>query len=93
MIAADFGGRSIDFQTREITDYQPIIGALMKQWQNPENANSPAVLVADVIYTAVTDDSEQLRYSVSDEAKFLLDSRKKRFDDESISMIKNQIGQ
>ncbi len=65
----------------------------MKQWQNPGNANSPAVLVADVIYTAVTDDSEQLRYSVSDEAKFLLDSRKKRFDDESISMIKNQIGQ
>ena len=34
MIAADFGGRSIDFQNREITDYQPIIGALMKQWQN-----------------------------------------------------------
>ena len=30
MIAADFGGRSIDFQTREIADYQPIIGALMK---------------------------------------------------------------
>ena len=93
MIAADFGGRSIDFQNREITDYQPIIGALMKQWQNPENANSLGVLVADVIYTAVTDDSEQLRYSVSDEAKFMLESRKKRFDNEAISMIKNQIGQ
>jgi hypothetical protein len=49
----------------------------MKQWQNPENTTSPASLVADVIYTAVTDESEQLRYRAGDDANFLLDSRKK----------------
>jgi NADP-dependent 3-hydroxy acid dehydrogenase YdfG len=92
MIATNFGGRSFDFQAGEIADYQPIIGALMKQWQNPENTSSPASLVADVIYTAVTDDSEQLRYRAGDDAKFLLDSRKKMTDNEFFSMMNNQMG-
>jgi NADP-dependent 3-hydroxy acid dehydrogenase YdfG len=91
MIATDFGGRSFDFQAGLIADYQPIIGALMKQWQNPENTSSPASLVADVIYTAVTDESEQLRYRAGDDANFLLDSRKKMTDDEFFSMMNNQM--
>ncbi|MFT5824493.1 MAG: NADP-dependent 3-hydroxy acid dehydrogenase YdfG [Crocinitomix sp.] len=92
MIATDFGGRSFDFQAGEIAEYQPIIGALMKQWQNPENTSSPASLVADVIYSAVTDDSDQLRYRAGDDANFLLDNRKNMTDDEFFSMIKNQMG-
>jgi NADP-dependent 3-hydroxy acid dehydrogenase YdfG len=92
MIATDFGGRSFDFQAGEMAEYQPIIAALMKQWQNPKNSSSPASLVADVIYTAVIDDSDQLRYRAGDDAKFLLDSRKKMSDDEFFSMIKNQMG-
>jgi NADP-dependent 3-hydroxy acid dehydrogenase YdfG len=91
MIATDFGGRSFDFQAGEIADYQPIIGALMKQWQNPDNTSSPASLVADVIYTAVTDESEQLRYRAGDDANFLLDNRKKMTDDEFFSMMNNQM--
>ncbi len=92
MIATDFGGRSFDFQAGEIADYQPIIGALMKQWQNPDNTSSAASLVAGVIYTAVTDDSEQLRYRAGDDANFLLDSRKKMTDDEFFSMMNDQMG-
>ena len=92
MIATDFGGRSFDFQAGEIADYQPIIGALMKQWQNPDNSSSAASLVADVIYTAVSDDSEQLRYRAGDDANFLLDSRKKMTDNEFFSMMNNQMG-
>ena len=92
MIATDFGGRSFDFQAGEIADYQPIIGALMKQWQNQDNTSSAASLVAGVIYTAVTDDSEQLRYRAGDDANFLLDSRKKMTDDEFFSMMNNQMG-
>lgn len=92
MIATDFGGRSFDFQAGEIADYQPIIGALMKQWQNPENTTSPASLVAEVIYTAVNDDTEQLRYRAGDDANFLLDSRKKMTDEEFFSMMTNQMG-
>lgn len=91
MIATDFGGRSFDFQAGEIADYQPIIGALMKQWQNPDNTTSPPSLVADVIYTAVTDESDQLRYRAGDDANFLLDSRKSMTDDEFFSMMRNQM--
>ncbi len=92
MIATDFGGRSFDFQTGDIADYQPIIGALMKQWQNPENTASPARLVAEVIYTAVTDGTDQLRYRAGDDANVLLDSRKQMTDDEFFAMMNNQMG-
>jgi hypothetical protein len=64
----------------------------MKQWQNPDNSSSAASLVADVIYTAVSDDSEQLRYRAGDDANFLLDSRKKMTDNEFFSMMNNQMG-
>lgn len=91
-IATDFGGRSFDFQTGEIEDYQPIINALMKQWQNPNNTVSPASLVAEVIFNAVTDGTTQLRYRAGDDANFLLDSRKEMTDEEFFSMMNNQMG-
>jgi NAD(P)-dependent dehydrogenase (short-subunit alcohol dehydrogenase family) len=92
MIATDFGGRSFDFQAGDIADYQPIINALMKQWQNPENTVSPPSLVAEVIYNAVTDGTDQLRYRAGADAKALLDTRKKMTDDEFFSMMNNQMG-
>jgi NAD(P)-dependent dehydrogenase (short-subunit alcohol dehydrogenase family) len=92
MIATDFGGRSFDFQAGDIADYQPIINALMKQWQNPENTVSPPSLVAEVIYNAVTDGTDQLRYRAGADANALLDTRKKMTDDEFFSMMNNQMG-
>lgn len=90
-IATDFGGRSFDFQSGDIQEYKPIINALMKQWQNPNNIISPPSLVAEVIYTAVTDGSSQLRYRAGDDAKFLLDSRKKMTDEEFFGMMNSQM--
>ena len=90
-IATDFGGRSFDFQAGEITEYQALIGSLMKQWQNPKNTVSPPSLVAEVIYTAVTDGTNQLRYRAGDDAHFLLDTRKKMSDEEFFAMMNNQL--
>jgi NADP-dependent 3-hydroxy acid dehydrogenase YdfG len=92
MIATDFGGRSFDFQAGDIADYQPIIGALMKQWQSGDLKPSPASLVADIIYKASTDESTTLRYRAGDDANFLLDNREKMEEDEFINMIKEQYG-
>ncbi len=89
MIATDFGGRSFDFQAGDIPEYQPIIDALMKQWQNPNNTVSPPSLVAEVIYTAVTDGTYQLRYRAGEDANFLLDNRKKMTDAEFFEMMSN----
>jgi NAD(P)-dependent dehydrogenase (short-subunit alcohol dehydrogenase family) len=91
-IATDFGGRSFDFQAGNVADYQRIIGALMKQWQNPNNVVSPASLVAEVIYHAVTDGTDQLRYRAGDDANFLLDTRKKMTDAEFFEMMNKQLG-
>ncbi|MCB0704302.1 MAG: SDR family oxidoreductase [Saprospiraceae bacterium] len=90
-IATDFGGRSFDFQAGEIEEYKPLINALMQQWQNPNNTVSPPGLVAEVIYNAVTDGTNQLRYRAGDDANFLLDSRKKMTDEEFFAMMNNQL--
>lgn len=90
-IATDFGGRSFDFQAGNIEDYQPLIGALMKQWQNPNNTVSPPGLVAEVIFNAVTDGTNQLRYRAGDDANFLLDTRKKLTDTEFFEMMNKQL--
>jgi len=90
-IATDFGGRSFDFQAGDIAEYQPIIEALMKQWQNPDNTVSPPSLVAEVIFNAATDGTNQLRYKAGDDAIFLLDKRKKMTDAEFFEMMNNQL--
>ena len=89
--ATDFGGRSFDFQAGNIKDYHPILNALMKQWQNPNNTVSPPSLVAEIIYNSVTDGTNQLRYRAGDDANYLLDSRKKMSDAEFFEMMSNQV--
>jgi short-subunit dehydrogenase len=91
-ISTDFGGRSFDFQAGEIAEYQPLIGALMEQWQNPNNTVSPPGLVAEVIYKAVTDGTHQLRYRAGNDANLLLESRKKMTDDEFFAMMNKALG-
>ncbi|MCF8450626.1 MAG: SDR family oxidoreductase [Taibaiella sp.] len=90
-IATDFGGRSFDFQAGGVEEYQPIINALMKQWQNPSNTVSSPGLVAEVIYTSVTDGTNQLRYRAGEDADFLLDNRKNMKDEDFIEMMRNQL--
>lgn len=91
-IATDFGSRSFDFQAGNVAEYQPIIGALMKQWQNPSNTVSPPSLVAEVIFNAVTDGTNKLRYRAGSDAEFLLDTRKKMTDTEFFEMMNKQLG-
>lgn len=89
-IATDFGSRSFDFQAGNVADYQPIINALMKQWQDPNNTVSPPSLVAEVIYTAVTDGTPAMRYRAGADAHYLLDSRKQMSDEAFFAMMKGQ---
>lgn len=89
-IATDFGSRSFDFQPGDISEYQAIINSLMQQWQSSDTLVSPPCLVASIIFNAVTDGTNQLRYRAGDDAHLLLDNRKKMTDDEFFSMIKSQ---
>lgn len=90
MIATDFAGRSFDFQAGNISEYQPIIGAIMAQWQNPDLKLSPANLVSEIIFKAATENSDQLRYRAGEDAEFLLSQRKKLDDREFYQMMNDQ---
>ena len=53
---------------------------------------SPASVVADVIYEAATDGSNQLRYIAGEDAKALLGNRKQLDDATFIGGLKAQMG-
>ena len=91
MIATDFSGRSFDFQHNpELTDYQPIVDGLMKSMASNSTPSSPPELVAEVIYKAATEDSNQMRYRAGADAEQILDARKQLNEDDFIQNIKNQ---
>lgn len=93
LIATDFGGRSFNFNNDEsLTEYQGIVGAIFQAFEQMGGNSSPASLVADVIYQAATDGTDQLRYHAGEDAKMLLSNRK-QFDDATfIGGIKQQFG-
>lgn len=79
-VKTDFGGRSFDFTNDEnMTAYQPVVQALFKAFEGAMTASEPKV-VAECIWTAVTDGSDQLRYHATPDAVQLLTARKEQDD-------------
>ncbi len=95
LIATDFGGRSFDFVNDEsMAEYQPVVQALFSAWGSEEMAarTSPPSVVADVILTAVTDDTDTLRYRAGEDAVEYLDNRKALDDATFIGGMKAMLG-
>lgn len=93
MIATDFAGRSFDFNNDvDLTEYQDLVGALMKAMPVMAQNASPASVVADVIFEAATDGKSQLRYTAGEDAKMLIANRQQYDDATFIGGIKSQFG-
>jgi NADP-dependent 3-hydroxy acid dehydrogenase YdfG len=93
MIKTDFAGRSFDFFNDEsMGEYQELVGKLMQAMGPMAEHASEASVVAAVIYQAATDGTDQLRYTAGDDAKELMENRKKYSDAEFIGGIKSQFG-
>ncbi|MCY3995500.1 MAG: SDR family oxidoreductase [Rhodobacter sp.] len=93
MIATDFGGRSFDFANEPaIKEYQGVVGAMMSSMANQAFPPSPPELVAEVIWTAVTDGTTTLRYRAGQDAEILLTNRKAADDATFIGGIKERMG-
>ncbi len=92
MIATDFAGRSFDFQNDPaMPEYQGVVGKVMQVFASgAEMQPSPPELVAEVIYGAATDDSNQMRYRAGADAHQLLDARRAMEEDAFIQNIKAQ---
>jgi len=93
MINTDFGGRSFDFTNDEsMEEYQGVVQALFGGWAQSEFPGSAPEVVADVIYEAVTDGTNTLRYRAGDDAVELLNNRKALDDETFIGGLKAQLG-
>ncbi|HWO59854.1 MAG TPA: SDR family oxidoreductase [Umezawaea sp.] len=89
-VATEFTGRSLDFANDEsLTDYQPIVRKVVAGFEKVLTAAAQPALVADVVITAATDGTDQLRYPAGDDAKAALDSRATT-DDTVIAAVKAQ---
>jgi len=88
-IATDFAGRSIDFSNDEtLTEYQGIVGKVSEGMPAFFENASPASVVAEVIYNAVTDGTSQLRYTAGEDAKAIIAQRQGTDDETFLSGIK-----
>ena len=92
MSATDFGGRSFDFQNDESLEaYQEVVQQMFAGF-GAMGAPSPPSVVADVIWRAVTDGTNTLRYRAGADAVELLDDRKAMDDETFIGEMKQRMG-
>ena len=91
-VDTDFGGRSFDFTNDEsLAEYQPMVQKLMALLAAGMPLSPPS-LIAEVIWTAVTDGTDQLRYEAGPDAVQLISQRKAQDDATFIGGIKTQYG-
>ena len=93
MIATDFSGRSLDFSNDEtMTEYQNLVTSIMAAVPALAQHASPASMVAEVIFRAATDGTDQLRYVAGEDAKTLIANRQQYDDATFIGGIKSRFG-
>ncbi|MEO1057457.1 MAG: SDR family oxidoreductase [Actinomycetota bacterium] len=82
-VRTDFSGRSFAFtHNPELTDYQPIVDAFLAAGGTPTGQIEPED-VADAIWSAATDNTEQLRYQIGSGAQHVLGQRYAADQDEA----------
>ncbi len=92
MVKTDFAGRSFDFTNdASLTEYQPFVQQFMAAMGATTGGSEPEV-VAEVIFGAVTDGTDQLRYTAGADAAELLQNRKVLDDATFISGLTKQLG-
>ena len=92
-IKTDFGGRSFDFNNDEsLTEYQDLVRKLFAAMGPLMESGSAPEVVAEVIYKAATDGTNQLRYTAGPDAEQIVANRKAADDATFMSGIKAQFG-
>lgn len=92
IVKTDFSGRSLDAAFDEsLTEYQELLGKVIQTSGARQNVSEPGV-VAEVIYQAATDGTDQLRYTAGDDAKIFMENRKNMDDTTFIGGIKANYG-
>ena len=92
-IKTDFAGRSMAFSNEPaLTEYQPLIESAMKTYGQMMGESSPPELIAEVVFTAATDESDVLRYAAGEDAVQMLANRAVTSDEEYFASVRRQFG-
>ncbi len=93
-VKTDFAGRSFDFSNDEsLAEYQPMVQAMMAGMKTMDSSGhqTPGE-VAEVIFTAATDESARLRYVSGQGAQELLTSRYPGDEEAFLANLRTRFG-
>jgi NAD(P)-dependent dehydrogenase (short-subunit alcohol dehydrogenase family) len=92
-IQTNFGGRSLDFSNDpKLTEYQTLVHKVLDAFGPMLAHGSPPELIAEVIYAAATDGTDQLRYEAGADAVQILAGRRMADDASFFAGMKAQFG-
>jgi NAD(P)-dependent dehydrogenase (short-subunit alcohol dehydrogenase family) len=93
IINTNFATTSFDMNIDpSLTEYKPFLDKVMAGMEGAATQGSEPILVAETIYRAVTDGTDQLRYIAGQDAEQIIAARKQMEDPEYLAMIKGQFG-
>ena len=75
-----------------MTEYRDVIGKTLGAFQNAGEMASEPNVVAEVIYEAATDGTDQLRYTAGADAEMIIGARKAQDDATFMHGIRDQFG-
>lgn len=84
-----FEGFNID---PDQTEYESFINKVTKAFETADDNSSEPILVAETIYKAATDGTNQMRYIAGPDAEQLINARKQMNDDNYMNMMKQSMG-
>ena len=91
MINTNFATTSFDLNIDEsMIEYKPFLDKVLGAMNAAAAQASEPILVAETIYRAATDGTDQLRYVAGDDAEQIIAARKQMEDPEYLGMIKGQ---
>jgi NAD(P)-dependent dehydrogenase (short-subunit alcohol dehydrogenase family) len=80
MIKTNFGNAMEFNNDSSLSEYQRLVGKLWEIAGSMRANAAEAMAVAEVIFTAATDDTDQLRYTAGEDAKHLASQRDSQDD-------------
>lgn len=94
-VKTDFAGRSLDLMSDpNITDYDEIVQKVFEAFRSPSRADdySTGADIAEVIFTAATDGTGQIRYLAGNDAKQMWEQRSAITDEQYVELMAKNFG-
>ena len=91
-IRTDFATRSLQLSVDdEMAEYAPLVDATRASFETIDDTASPPELVAEVIHTAVTDGTDQLRYTAGADAAEMIGGRAAAGDEGFVAHMRRRL--